>query len=362
MAPGPETRPLLGSLLAVLSALAAGSLFLVATGQAPFDAFRILGDRGFSSFGATETAIKSAPLLLISAGLLVALRAGVWNIGIDGQVLVGALVAGASGGLLFDYLPQALMLFIAVVAGAIGGMLWTVIPAMLKIRFGLNEIITTIMMNFVAIYLTSWLVKGPLQDPAVVPPQTVLIPRDLRLWDLPGTRIHSGLLLGLGAVLFIASLFRLTSLGMRLWVVGQNPAAARHAGLRVGQLTAIAFLTSGALAGLAGANDVLGVKGMFQGEWNPAYGFTAFAVVFLARSRPLLVIPFAMFLAFMAVGADFMPRAAGIPTSFVELLEGFMLIGLALAIAFERGNARMPWLYRRWSGGPASQTPVEERR
>ena len=354
-------RPLVSSLLAVVGAFAAGSVFLLATGQEPFAAYQILVGRGLGgTFGVTETAIKSAPLLLIGAGLLVALRAGIWNIGIDGQVLVGALAAGASGAVLFDHLPRGLMLLAAAVAGAVGGLLWAAVPALLKVRFGLNEIITTIMMNYLAIYFTSWLVKGPLKDPEVVPPQTGLIPRELRLWEIPGTRIHSGLLLGLGVVLLVGVLLYFTTIGMRLWVVGQSPAAARHAGMRVGSITAIAFLTSGAFAGLAGANDVLGVKGLFQGEWNPAYGFTAFALVFLARLRPLALIPFAMFLAFLAVGADFMPRAAGIPTSFVEVLEGFMLVGLALATAFERGNVHALRFYRRWSREPLPAQPATD--
>jgi len=192
------------------------------------------------------------------------------------------------------------------------------------------------MMNYVALNVTSWLVKGPVKDPEVVPPQTRLIPQELRLPDIPGTGVHIGLIVGLVAVVLVTILFRHTVLGFMLDVLGRNRQAAIHAGMPVNRLTLTALLASGALAGLAGANDILGVKGLFQGNWNPGYGFAAFALVYLARLNSLWIIPFAYFLSFLSIGGEMMARPLGIPTYFVEMLEGLMLLCFAVATWFER--------------------------
>lgn len=353
---GAALAPLAGSLLAVAAAFIACGLFLEARGKHALAAYRFLADRGLTSFGVTEALIEMAPLLLVSAGLLIALKAGVWNIGIDGQFLVGALAVGVAAPAL-PGLPAAVVIAVSFAAGFAGGLLWAVVPALLRVRFGLNEIITTIMMNYVAINLTSWLVKGPVKDPSVVPPQTKQIPYGDMLPNIPGTQVHIGLLVGLAAVLLVAALYRFTTLGFRFWVLGQNRRAALHAGMPVARLTVIALLLSGGFAGLAGANDVLGVKGLFQGEWNPAYGFTGFALVFLARLSSLWVLPFAYLFAFLGFGGELMARAANIPVYFVQLLEGLMLAFLAVAIAVERAVVA-PRRQRSAATVPAAVEPV----
>jgi simple sugar transport system permease protein len=329
--------PIASSLLAIGGAFLVGAVFLWATGKDPWQAYGLLIQRGLgSSFGVTETLIKMAPLLLVSAGLLVALKAGVWNIGLDGQFLMGACLVGLVAPRLAGTVPIGLMLILCVLAGGVGGLLWGVTPTLLKVRYGLNEIITTIMMNYVAIYLTSWLVKGPFRDPAVVAPQMPTILPDFRLPLLPFTRIHLGLLVGLMMVGLVYLLFRQTTLGFALTVLGHSRRVAHHAGLPINQLISAALLTSAALAGLAGANDVLGVKGLFQAEWNPMYGLTAFALVFLARLNALWIIPLAYFFAWLDFGGELMARTAQIPAFFVPILEGLMLIFLALGAAIER--------------------------
>jgi simple sugar transport system permease protein len=159
-----------------------------------------------------------------------------------------------------------------------------------------------------------------------------------------------GLVGGLVAVGLVALLFRRTVLGFRLGVMGANRRAALHAGMPVGRLTVVALLVSGGLAGLAGANDVLGVQGLFKGNWNPAYGFPAFALVYLARLHPLWLPPFAGLLALLAVGGDMITRPTGIPTHFVEVLEGLILVCFAVAVYAER----------RWAigGGGRASRPV----
>jgi ABC-type uncharacterized transport system permease subunit len=329
--------PLLTSLAAILAAMLFGGIFLLLRGKDPLAAYAMLFSRGLgTSYGITETLIRMAPLLIVSAGLVIALRAGVWNIGIDGQLMVGALFAGVAAAAVAGQVANPAMWVIAALAGMGGGLLWALVPGILRVRWGLNEIITTLMMNYVALNVTSWLVKGPVKDPDVVPPQTRLIPQEMRLPDMPGTGVHVGLLVGLIAVGLVTILFRYTVLGFMLDVLGRNKQAAIHAGIPVNRLTLVALLASGALAGLAGANDILGVKGLFQGNWNPGYGFAAFALVYLARLNSIWIIPFAYFLSFLAIGGEMMARPLGIPTYFVEVLEGLMLLCFAVATWFER--------------------------
>jgi simple sugar transport system permease protein len=162
------------------------------------------------------------------------------------------------------------------------------------------------------------------------------IPAALRLPELPLTRVHIGLLVGLIVVLLIHFMFQRGTVGFALTVLGRSRKAAFHAGLPVNRLTLAALLVSAGLAGLAGANDVLGVKGLFQGEWNPMYGLTGFALVFLARLNGLAVIPLAYFLALLDFGGELMARTAQIPAFYVPLLEGLMLIFLAMSAYVER--------------------------
>jgi simple sugar transport system permease protein len=232
------------------------------------------------------------------------------------------------------------MLLLGALAAFMGGALWGAVPAFLKVRYGLNEIITSIMMNYVAIYLTSWLVKGPFKDPTVVAPQMPIIPAEFRLPMLPFSRIHLGLVVGLIVVLLIYLMFRYGATGLALTIVGRSRKAALHAGLPVNRLVALALLLSAGMAGLAGANDVLGVKGLFQGEWNPMYGLTAFAIVFLARLNGLAIIPLAYFFAFLLFGGEMMARTAKIPAYFVPMLEGLMLIFFAVSVYVERRYLR----------------------
>ena len=241
---------------------------------------------------------------------------------------------------------------VACLAGFVGGLLWAVVPAWLRVRFGLNEIITTIMMNYVAISLTAYLVKGPLKDRSVVPPQTELIPRAWRLPDLPGTEVHAGLAIGVVAVLLVTWVYRSTVVGFMWWVLGQNRRAAIHAGLPVGALTASALLISGGFAGLAGASDVLSTAGLFKANWYPGLRVErvcpglprpAERALGAARSRSSS--------AWLALGGDLL-RSEDVPNYFVGMLEGLMLIFLAVAVVVERrlGRSAGPIRSRRGAG------------
>jgi simple sugar transport system permease protein len=260
--------------------------------------------------------------------VLLAARAGLWNIGIDGQVLVGALAAAVAGSALDDLAAPAVWAG-ALVAAILAGGAWATVPALLRSRWNVNEIVTTIMFNYVAISLTSWLVKGPLRDESLVSPQTRLIPREIRFPDLADTRVHAGLLLAITVWAFLGWWLSRTVRGFELRAVGLSPRAARHAVIPVVAVLTGALIASGAMAAVAGANDALATKGTFQGEWNPEYGLSAFAIVFLAR-RNVLALPLAaFFMGMLAYGADVMPRAADIPAMFFTFFEGVLLVVLA---------------------------------
>ncbi len=339
--PASRLAPPLESLLALGCTFVISGLVLLFTGHDPVDAFGELITRTlFRTSGLQEVVVRAVPLLLAGLAVLVAAEAGLWNIGVDGQVLVGAMAAAVAGSWL-DAGGRPLLWSVAIGIGALGGVAWMAVPALLRMRWGINEIVTTIMFNYLAISLTAWLVKGPFRDDSLVTPQTPMILRELRFASLGDTRIHVGIFLALALWLGIAVWLRRSVAGFELRAVGASPRAARHAMIPVAAVVLVALLASGALAGIAGANDVLSTKGTFQAEWNPEYGLSAFALVFLARRNVYALLPAALFLGVLAYGADVMPRAADIPPAFFSLFEGILL--MVFAVLHWR-----PW--SRWTG------------
>ena len=336
--------PGLESLVALTCAFLISGVVLVIAGHDPVEALGELVRRTLlRSSGLEEVVVRATPLLIGGLAVLVAARAGLWNIGIDGQVLVGAISAALIGSWL-DTAGRPVLWIVAIAAGALGGLAWMAVPALLRTRWGINEIVTTIMFNYLAISLTAWLVKGPFRDESLVAPQTPMILRELRFATLGDSRIHVGLILAVVLWLAVALWLQKSVSGFELRAVGENARAARHAMILVAAITLGALLVSGALAGVVGGNDVLSTKGTFQAEWNPEYGLSAFALVFLARRNAYALLPAALFLGILAYGADVMPRAAGIPPSFFSLFEGILL--MVFAVLHWR-----PWA--RSSGKPA---------
>lgn len=316
--------------LAVALATVIASIVLLIAGHNPLDAWWELIDRTiFRPAGQQEVLVRAIPLLMAGLAVLVAARAGLWNIGIDGQVLVGALAAAAAAHAMTGF-ARPLIWIGAFAAGLVAGAAWMAVPALLRARYQTNEIVTTIMFNYVAFSLTAWLVKGPLRDASLVAPQTAVIPRDERLTTFGDSRVHAGLLLALMMWALVAFWFHRTQSGFDQLLVGESPRAARHALVSVGTIVAISLIVSGSIAGITGASDVLSTKGMFQAEWNPGYGLTAFALVFLARKQVYALIPAALFFGMLSYGADVMPRAANIPSAYFEFYEGILLVILAV--------------------------------
>ncbi len=322
--------PALTPVASILLAMTTGGILLYFLGKNPLTLYAQLFLQGMgSALGITETVIKMAPILIVSAGLLLAFSAGLWNLGVEGQFLVGAMLAGWLAPILLPYVSFSVYLVALMAAGFLGGLAWAVLPAVLKARYDLNEIITTLMMNYVAVNFVSYMVKGPAKDPTVVPAQTVLIPLSHRMPMIPFTRIHIGLIAGLLLIVGIHWMIRRTTLGYTTRILFANKQAAVHTGMPVARITLWTLLVSGGLAGLAGAGDVLAINGLFQGGWNPHYGMACIPIVFLARLNGWAVIPLAGFFSFLAVGGEFVARDQGVPIYFIHALEGLILLFFA---------------------------------
>ncbi|MBE7220529.1 MAG: ABC transporter permease [Caulobacteraceae bacterium] len=320
----------LAALLPLAAALLASALVLGAFGADPLAYFGAVWRRAvLSPVGREAVLTRAAPLLLVAASLIAAFRAGFWNLGGDAQLLLGAVAASATAPPLLAILPPWLALLAGLVAGALAGAAWGLVPALLRAYQGINEVVTTLMMNFLGLSVANLLVKFVLADPATTVPQTATVPVNDRLPRLLGTTVTSGLLVGLAAVLIVQAVMARTAFGLKLRVVGLSPRAAVHAGLSVPGLTLASFAVSAGLAGLAGAVDVLGIEGTVRADWNPAFGFPVVPLVFLARLNGVAAIPFVLLYAVLAIGGEGAARLTGIPNHFTLVVVALVMLALA---------------------------------
>jgi len=285
----------------------------------------------------SATLVRAIPLMLTGVAVAVAFRAGVLNIGAEGQLLAGAAAATAVA-LSLAGLPAPIVVMLALTGSAVGGAGWASIAAFLRARFAVLEVISTIMLNFVALYTVSYLVRGPLQEPTHVYPQSSTISDALHLSRIVGAgRLHSGLLLALGVSLVAGWVLRRTAAGFRLIAAGESPSAATSAGgIDVVATTTLTFLVSGALAGLAGGVEVLGVTFALYENISPGYGYTAIAVALLARLDPWRVAVTAVLIGSLEAGAGAMQRDAGVPSTLVTVIEAALILAVVAVGALRR--------------------------
>ncbi len=320
------------TLAPILAAIVTCAIILLAVGVDPLAYYGYVISRGLlSGLGLEQTATRMAPLLFLAAGLIVAFRAGIWNLGVDGQFLLGAVASAALAPALLGLATGWFILFAGFVLAAVIGAIWSVIPALLRAYQGVNEIITTLMMTFLGISLSNVLVKLVFLDPGTTVPQTRTLPVSDRLLRLGDTSISSGLILGLIAVLAVHIVMTRTAFGLRLRTVGANPHAAAHAGLSVPLLTVAVFAISAGFAGLAGAVEILGVNGNVRADWNPAYGLMVIPLVFLARFHGVGAIVLIFFYSALLIGSESAARRLGVPQDFTLVLVATLLIFLGLA-------------------------------
>lgn len=328
-----------------MPAAAAGlGLLIMAGGLAAlgYDAGTALGALWRGAFGSwyaitSATLVRSVPLIVIGLGIAIAFRAGVFNIGAEGQFYAGAIAATAVALSLGRWSP---VIAIPLVwgAGVVAGTLWVLGPVILRVRFGVLEVISTLLLNFVAEALVSWMVQGPLMEAGRVYPQSDPIPASTRLPLLPGSRLHLGFGVALALALAAWVVFTRTVWGFRLRAVGEGPRAAEVTGrIRVPGVMAAALLWSGALAGLAGAIEITGVTYALFQNLSPGYGFSAIAVALLARLNPLGVVAAGLVFGALEAGASGMQREAGVPSVAVYVVQAVIIIVALVSVSRARG-------------------------
>jgi ABC-type uncharacterized transport system permease subunit len=329
-----------GSWVRAGAALAAGvavlMIFFLLTGYDPVAALQAMWQGAFGSWFAltSGTLIRAVPIALIALGFTVAYRAGALNIGGEGQFYAGAIAATWVGLRLGDR-TGAMAIPVTLAMAFAAGALWIVVPVLLRRRYGVQEVISTLLLNFVAEALVSYAVQGPLQESQHIYPQSDALPPAVRLPLLFGTRLHAGALLAMFAAGVLAWLFTRTRLGFELLASGLGPRAAKVSGrIPVERLTAGALLVSGAFAGLAGGTEVLGVSYALYPNLSPGYGFTGIAVALLARGAPLAILASAVLFGALEAGAGAMQRDAGVPAVAVYVAEAVIIVAVLLADRF----------------------------
>lgn len=325
---------------AVFFALVVGALLIRAGGVDPLEAYRALWRGAFGSkIGITETFVKACPLWLTGLGVAFAFRCGVFNIGAEGQLFMGALATSWLG-VSLGWLPSFALIPILVVAAMVGGGIWGGVAGFLKARFGANEIIVTIMMNYVAQWTMSWLLRSPLKDPSTYLPQTALLsPRAQLPILVSGTRFHGGIIIAALAAIALFVTMNATTLGFRVRVVGLSEGAARFAGINVPANVVLAMAISGALAGVAGMAEISGIHHRLLESFSPGYGYTAIVIALLGKLSPLGVMAAGLLFAALQVGANTMQRVTGIPAPLVSVIQG--LVVLFVLVSDGQGTRRI---------------------
>lgn len=330
--------------VAVLGSFLIGSIFLLILKINPIEAYAALIDGAFGNARLTTTTIlKSVPLILAGLAVVLAYRGGVFNIGAEGQLYIGALFAVTVGTLIS--LPYPIHLIVALLAGILGGMIWGFIPGYLKATREMNEIIVTILMNYIAIFTVSYFVHGPLKEEGwntqtEAVKETAQLPY---LWE--GTRLHAGFILALVMVVVVYVLLFHTTLGYRIRMVGTNRTGARYAGVRTTAIMALAMALSGGLAGLAGTVELLGVQHRLIDNFSPGWGFDAIAVALVGRLNPIGALVAALFFGALRSGANAMQTAVRVDVVVVYIIQGLAIVFL---IAGSSAKVRR-WLDKWWT-------------
>jgi simple sugar transport system permease protein len=325
--------PLAGACFGLLC----GAVIILLSGAAPIAAYSAMF---LGAFGGgrqlSETILKAAPLLLMGLGLTVAFRCRVWNIGGEGQYLMGA-TAGAVAGLAFQaYLPGMVLIPLMLLAGMAAGALWAGVAALLKLRFAINEIISTLMLNYIAAYAVLYLARAPLKDAESYLPQSAQLIGAARMPALGGSRVHIGILIALVMAPLVYILLWRTPLGFRIRAIGLNPLAAHYAGMNVAGGVTFVLLFSGALAGMAGIIEVSALHTRLKDGIAAGYGFTAILVALLGRLHPVGVLFAALFFAALTIGVQSMHSVYGLPIALAQVIQALVVLFVLVADALAR--------------------------
>ena len=319
--------------VSIILGILIGAVAILLRGINPIKVYQALLIGAYSSkYTFSETLVAATPLILISSGLIVVFKMNFWNIGAYGQYIMGAIFSSYFALFWSPHIPKVIMLTIMVIAGMVGGALWAIIPALLKAYWEVNEVISTLLLNYIALFVLKFLMYGTWRDPLSHGfPLSKPFPNNAQLPRIIShTRVNLGLIFGIIAVFVVWYLLKKTKFGYEIRVIGENPNAARYAGMNVAKNIIIAMIISGALAGLAGMVQVSGIIHLLQIEINPDYGYTAIIVAWLAYLDPIVAAFFAVFLGGLASGAYQIQITMQVPFGIVGVIESailFVLIG-----------------------------------
>jgi ABC-type uncharacterized transport system permease subunit len=344
----PSWLPFATSLGSVIFALVVGAIILAYVGGDPINAYAHIYGAAFGSIGVlSDTLVKAAPLTLTGLACVIAFRARLWNIGAEGQFFMGAFGATFVVQQVFDQTASPWLVIPAMmITGILCGALWGAIPGLLKARLGVNEIITTLMFNYIAIYWNDYFIYGRWSDRGfqLTPtfPRNAWLPRlsdfAAQFPALSGLTVHLGLLFGLVATVLIWYVLARTRWGYEIRLIGDNPRAAQYAGINIVRNTVLVLALSGALAGLAGMAEVAGVVHRLQDRISPGYGFTAIIIAWLAKLNPWAVIPIAVGFGGLLIGSREIQ-----PSGLARLLQGIMLFAIIGSDVFNGYRVRLTW-------------------
>jgi len=320
-------------LIALFSAFVICALLIVWAGESPITAYAALikGAVG-SSFAITESLTRAIPLIFTGLAAAVAFRAKFWNIGAEGQLYFGAMAATLLGTGMID-LPAPLLIPLLFIAGALAGCLILLVPVLLKTYMKVDEVVTTLLLNFVVLLFVNFLLEGPWKDPMAMgwPQAAPIVDAGLLPILVERSRLHMGLLISIAMAVMVWAMLRFTVWGYEIRAVGHNPRAAAFYGISINRSVFLVALLSGGLAGMAGVSEVAGLKGYLTLDLSPGFGYTGIAVAMLAQLRPIGVIFSAIFMAGVYVGADAMSRSVGIPNYIADVLVAVSLLAILVS-------------------------------
>jgi simple sugar transport system permease protein len=331
---------LLIPVLGILTALLIGALLVLISGNSPLAAYEALLDGSFGSlYSTTFTLLRSVPLIITAVGIAFALRAGILNLGAEGQIYFGALGATWAATVLLTDAPAPLQAPVAILIGVALGAAWGAIPGVLRAYLEVNEIVVGIMLNFVAILTVSYFVQGPLARPNATYPQSYRIPETAMLPKIiEDTQLTTSFIMALIVVVIIDLILRRNALGWRVRITGFNPKAAQYAGINPKRILVVAMVISGGLSGLAGSVEILGAQGVLVDNFSPGYGFEALAVALLAQLSPMGVIPSAIFFSALRTGSSSLQRNAGIPANLAFVIQALAVLAV---VGFSGGTIKL---------------------
>ncbi|MDR1863482.1 MAG: ABC transporter permease [Treponema sp.] len=342
-------------ILAVLTAVLLGAVILAAIGADALEVYRVILTEPLRNISlVSEVLIRTIPLTIIALGIAAAYRSGFINIGAEGQMAMG-IISAAAVSLALPDLPKPVLLPLVLLAGCAGGAVWGFIPGILRAKLEVSELLSTVMLNYIAAQFYTFCLRGPMIDPAeltlggVGTPQTMRLSRNIWLSRLiPGARLHSGIFIALALALLVYLILWKTPLGYKLRAAGAQDRAARYGGINVPACLVVSIAISGALAGLAGAVEMAGVHHRAIEGITGGYGFSGIVVALFGGLHPAGIIPAAFFFGLLLVGADMTQRMVGVPANMVQVLQGIIILVIVAARMVMANPYLMEWSRRKY--------------